>query len=288
MNKSLLQSIDPDKLYPSQTGNKIKLSLLIAHLVLLAWIFSSEFSWQFLLIAALPLWFFIAKMGMEIGYHRLWAHRAFTTSPIIEYILLFLGVVSSTGSCITWVAAHRVHHTHADTEQDPQYGNNMPRWRIWLTFWNDNWRAGPKEVKDLLRDPKQRFFHRNYFKMLLAYVAVISAISVYFGSYYPIVTAWAIPVVMNFNLAGLLNANFHSDRPWFNYRNFDTPCRTVNSAVLNIFLAGAGLHNNHHAKQNSYTFNVLSRWYEPDLTGWFIRNFLARTVRLPNGEEVKA
>ena len=74
-----LQLIDPDRMLPEHTGNKIKMLMLLAHIYFVAWAFSDEFSWLFLIIATPFLWFFVGKMGMEVGYHRLWCHRSFTT-----------------------------------------------------------------------------------------------------------------------------------------------------------------------------------------------------------------
>lgn len=283
MDKTLLQAIDPDRWRPMWMGHKIKFGMLIAHLIFIAWCFSDEFSWTFLLVASPFLWFFISKMGMEIGYHRLWCHRSFTTKKWVEWLLMILGVASNAGSCLSWVAMHRVHHQKADRPGDPQNPHTHKRWQLWLTDFGDDWSTSPKHIKDLIHDPMQRFFHRNYFKLAIGYVVFWSLVSWYFASWYPILAAWSIPVITNFNLAGFLNAHFHRHgqknwKPIFSYRNFDTKDDSLNSAVLNFFMAGSALHNNHHAYDSSYTFNVYRRWYEPDITGWFVKNVLATTV----------
>jgi fatty-acid desaturase len=284
-----LQLIDPDRMLPEHTGNKIKMLMLLAHIYFVAWAFSDEFSWLFLIIATPFLWFFVGKMGMEVGYHRLWCHRSFTTYKWVEYLLLILGVVSNAGSCITWVGMHRIHHQKADHKGDPQNNHTHTRWQLWLTFFGKDWITSPRTLKDLIHDPKQRFFHRNYFKLALAYIAICSVISYLVGSWYPVIVAWAIPVVSNFNAAGFLNAHFHRNKqknwkPLFHYRNFETEDDSLNSH-LNWLMAGGGLHNNHHAHQGSHTYNLFGRWWEPDLTGWFVKNVLATsvvTVELPD------
>lgn len=264
--------LDPDKVLVSKTGNKIKILIALAHLVLLGWFLSDQFSLVFFLLAAFPLWFFVAKMGMEVGFHRYYCHKSFETGPIRAKILLILGTISSTGSSLTWVAAHRIHHRFADRAGDPQNSNTNSWWKNWLTIWDENWVAKPTIVKDLMRDPWHRYCHRNYFKLVIFYIMLLAGISLVLDSWYPIVVCWAIPVVMNFNMAGFLNAFFHSKS--FGYRNYNTTDDSVNHAFFNLFMAGGGLHNNHHGCPDSYTTNTMGRWWEPDPTGWFIKTFL--------------
>lgn len=277
--------LDPDKIKPSKTGIKIKLLILLAHIVFFGWVFSAEFSWQFLVFASPFLWFFISKMGMEIGFHRYFCHKSFKTDLIRERLLLILGTIASVGSSITWVATHRVHHKFADHDGDPQNPNKKARWKIWLTFFGNDWRAPASVIKDLVRDPWHRTIHMHYFKFVLLYVFVLAVISLAVNSWYPIIAAWAIPVVVNFNLAGFLNSLFHNRK--FGYRNFETKDDSTNSAILNVFMAGAGMHNNHHAYPESYTYNVKNRWYEFDPTASFIKRFLATEINLPEGKTLK-
>ena len=264
--------LDPDKIFASRTGIKIKILILLAHITLVMWMLSSQFNFLFFIISAPILWFLIAKMGMEVGFHRYFCHKSFQTGPIREKLLLILGMISSTGSSLTWVAAHRVHHRYADRPGDPQNSNTNSWWKNWLTIWTNDWSASATIVKDLMRDPWHRFCHRNYFKILLIYVGILSSISLYFSSWIPIIVLWSIPVVMNFNMAGFLNSFFHHKN--FGYTNYQTNDDSRNHAILNLFMAGGGLHNNHHANPDSYTFNTMNRWWEPDFTGWFIKNFL--------------
>ena len=280
-------NLDPDRLYPSQLGNKVKGLILIAHLVLLGWALSDEFSLTFLLVSAPFLWFFVAKMGMEVRFHRYHCHKTFTTGPIRAKLLLILGTISSTGSSLTWVAAHRVHHRNADRPGDPQNPNTRKWWQNWLTIWEEEWVAKPTIVKDLMRDPWHRYIHRNYFKIVIAYIIALAVISWAVGSWYPIIVLWSIPVVTNFNMAGFLNSFFHNGSGKFGYRNYDTPDDSVNHVFFNLFMAGGGMHNNHHACPDSYTTNTKGIWKEADFTGWFIRNFLAIEYRLAGHTNVK-
>ena len=277
----LVQKLDPDRVFPTHTGHKIKLALLVSHILFFVWLFSNEFSWTYFLFVTPFLWFFIGKLGMEIGYHRYFTHRSFTASKPVEMLLHITGIIATVGSPLSWAGMHRAHHRLADQPGDPQNSRTKSPLKIWLTFLGDDWHISPSSVKDLMRDPTQRFIHRHYFKIVIAYIAVWAAISWYVNSLYPILTAWVIPSVSNFTVAGFLNGFFHRQgKPWkppFSYRNFDTNDNSLNSPML--WMMGSQLHNNHHAYPTSSNFNVYRRWSEADFSGWFIKHFLATEVK---------
>ena len=78
-------------------------------------------------ILLISLWFFTG-MGITMGYHRYYSHRAFKMPKWIEYYLLFFAHIMMVGPAITWVANHREHHKYVDTPKDP----HSPHYRGWL------------------------------------------------------------------------------------------------------------------------------------------------------------
>jgi len=54
---------------------------------------SAHYAW----IALFTYWT-IGVLGINIGFHRLLAHRSFNTYPVIEKILSVIGVITSVGS----------------------------------------------------------------------------------------------------------------------------------------------------------------------------------------------
>ena len=58
-------------------------------------------------------------LGVTLGYHRMFTHRAFESSRTFRAIVAVLGSMAMQGSVITWVADHRKHHTFTDQEGDP-------------------------------------------------------------------------------------------------------------------------------------------------------------------------
>src|SRR6516165_4639488 len=61
----------------------------------------------------------VTALGITVGFHRLFTHRAFETNPVIRFALAVFGSMAVQGSLRRWVAQHRRHHQHSDTEEDP-------------------------------------------------------------------------------------------------------------------------------------------------------------------------
>src|SRR5438105_4319299 len=73
--------------------------------------------------------YFLTAIGITVGFHRLFTHRSFRTSRVVQFILGGLGSMAVQGSLMQWVALHRRHHEHSDEPGDPHsphlYGNGI-------------------------------------------------------------------------------------------------------------------------------------------------------------------
>ena len=72
----------------------------------------------------LDLWMLVVgvvlgQLFLEVGYHRLLAHRAFDTHPWVRVLCAVGASMTGQGRVIHWVANHRRHHIHSDTPDDP-------------------------------------------------------------------------------------------------------------------------------------------------------------------------
>ena len=63
--------------------------------------------------------YLLTALGVTLGYHRMFTHRAFESSRTFRAIVAILGSMAVEGSVITWVADHRKHHTFTDQDGDP-------------------------------------------------------------------------------------------------------------------------------------------------------------------------
>ena len=61
-------------------------------------------------IVLLAVGYVVTGVGVTVGYHRLFTHRAFQTSRPFRTVVAVLGSMAVEGSVITWVADHRKHH----------------------------------------------------------------------------------------------------------------------------------------------------------------------------------
>lgn len=215
-----------------------------------------------LLVALLGKYIF-ANLGLEIGYHRLLSHRSFKTSKSIENVLTFLGVYGGFGPSLTWTANHRVHHRNSDQEGDPHPSKDTWKTLFWL---NDKVHVNPGIVKDMLRNPFHKWCRDHYFKIWYT-TLIVSALV--FGLQFT-VYFFVIPGASGIASGAAINILCHK----FGYRNHDTKDQSTNNWWVNLYatFGGSGWHNNHHANPGSYTTKV--KWWEWDLDGWVIKNFL--------------
>ena len=90
-------------------------------------------------------------LGLTVGFHRLFSHRAFAAGPAVSVALLILGSMAGRGPMISWVAMHRRHHECSDREGDLHSPNMhgaspMQRLRGWLhAHWT--WMMQPRLSK---------------------------------------------------------------------------------------------------------------------------------------------
>ncbi len=60
----------------------------------------------------------VTGLGLTVGYHRLFTHRAFTTGIAVSAMLIIVGSMAGRGSMVSWAAMHRRHHELSDHEGD--------------------------------------------------------------------------------------------------------------------------------------------------------------------------
>lgn len=90
---------------------------------------------RFELAMCLAMYLF-TMMGIEVGFHRCFAHRAFKAGTGLQWVLAVAGSMGGHGPLIWWVTTHRRHHRFVDTDQDPHTPNKDLRgpWRNFKSF----------------------------------------------------------------------------------------------------------------------------------------------------------
>ena len=85
-------------------------------------------SWTDLTLLAVG--YVLTGVGITVGYHRLFTHRAFQTRQWVRWTFAILGSMAVEGPVLVWVADHRKHHQFSDVEGDPHSPHTARRQRL--------------------------------------------------------------------------------------------------------------------------------------------------------------
>jgi stearoyl-CoA desaturase (delta-9 desaturase) len=232
--------------------------LLVVGLVVVA--YSQEYA--LLLISLLTYWF-IGIFGINIGYHRLLSHRSFKTGYLWEKFVSIVGVITTVGSPLAWIAIHRQHHRSCEKPGDPHSPYLIGNLRAWFGRW-DNIRLDLKLVRDIRKDQFQKFLHKNYLALIVAYCLILALINPLY-----VIFVYAIPACLCLHSTSAIIVIAHRH----GYKTYDLKHdQSRNSWIANLITLGEGWHNNHHARP--YAWSNWEKWWEWDIPAviiWMIK-----------------
>ena len=221
-------------------------------------------------------------LGVTLGYHRMFTHRAFEASRAFRAIIAIIGSMAVEGSVITWVADHRKHHAFTDREGDPHsphlsgpgfWGAVKGLWHAhigWLfetVATADRQRFAPDLVKDRALQVIDRLFP---LWATLSFVLPFAVGWIVGGGVVAALTAllWGglVRVFLLHHVTWSINSICH----FFGRKRFDIEDESRNVFWLAPLSMGEAWHHNHHAFPTS-AFHGL-RWWErlTDPTGLVI------------------
>ena len=257
--------------------------------VVLLW--NSYVGWSDLVILAAM--YLVTALGITVGYHRLYTHRAFDAVAPVRYTLAVLGSMSVQGPVIDWVADHRKHHAFADDEGDPHsphhgHGSGLGGALRGLYHAHMGWLAitqGQAEKRrfapDLLEDGVIRRISRAFPWIVLGGLAVpfclgFALTGTLHGALTGLLWGGLVRIFLVHHITWSVNSVCH----FFGRRRFQTDDYPTNVFWLALPSLGESWHHNHHAFPRSARHGL--RWYEIDLSGWLILGLeklgLARNV----------
>jgi stearoyl-CoA desaturase (Delta-9 desaturase) len=207
----------------------------------------------------IALFFYYASgLGVTVGFHRHFTHRAFRAKRPLRIGLAIAGSMAVQGPLIQWVADHRRHHAFADKEGDPHspwlYGTGPIA--VAKGFWHAHmgWLFGRDRTNanrfapDLLKDSGLTWVNRMFPVWTLATLALPALLGGLFTwSWWGAVTGffWAglVRVGVLHHVTWAVNSICHmiGERP---YASRD---RAANFWPLAIASFGESWHNSHHA-----------------------------------------
>ena len=252
----------------------------LAALALVPWFFS----WTGVVVLVAGIYVF-GLLGINLGFHRLIAHRSFSCPLWLEHCLAILGTCCLQFSPGFWVAVHRRHHSFSDDEQDPHSPLKSFFWAHfgWLLVRPPDMKPGPmtaRYAKDVMRDPLYAMLERrkNWIKLTflswLAFFATGFAAASLWGAslgnavqFGASLFVWggALRTVLIWHATWSVNSVTHV----WGYRNYETSDGSRNNPVIGLLAGGEGWHNNHHAAPASARHG--HKWWEFDLAWLTIR-----------------
>ena len=216
--------------------------------------------------------FFCVATGLSItlGYHRLFAHKAFEARWPVRLLTLLFGAAAFENAALAWVSDHRRHHKHVDGKDDP-YDITQGFWYAhmgWILFKLDP--EPPQDnVADLRKDPLVRFQMDYYVPIAVVVGFLIPAGLGYLhagwtGALGGLLLAGVARVTLVQHMTFFINSLCHTvgDRP------YSDRCSARDSWFMAFFTFGEGYHNYHHEFQHDYRNGV--KWWQWDPTKWSI------------------
>jgi stearoyl-CoA desaturase (Delta-9 desaturase) len=238
---------------------------------LAAWqLWNQALHWHDLTIFALI--YLPTGVGVTVGFHRLFTHRSFKTSPALRGVFAALGSAAIEGPVISWVADHRKHHAFSDEEGDPHsphvgHGGGIRGTLRGLFHAHLGWlfihtQRGSKDrfAPDLQKDRVVSFVDRTFLFWAAVGLGIPFGLGVAIGGTIEtgltgLLWGGAVRVFVLHHVTYSINSLCHV----FGKRNFETDDESRNLAWLAPLSLGEAWHNNHHAFPTS-AVHGLRRW----------------------------
>ncbi|MEO8794205.1 MAG: fatty acid desaturase [Daejeonella sp.] len=190
-------------------------------------------------------------------------------SPFWEkmfYIGSFLAMGSSYMSANAFGAMHRLHHFHADMENDPHSPRKSPGLIKTIIQSRNSYYAifcGDFVVEDKITKglPNWKSFDSFAHNWIVRFIWIFIYVLIYIN----LATEWwmflflPITVIMAALQGGIINWWAHT----YGYRNFEIANDSKNILRIDLFFWGESYHNNHHKYPGK--LNTAIKWFEFDL-----------------------
>ena len=206
--------------------------------------------------------YFIRMFGITAGFHRYFAHRAYKTSRVFQFVLGWLGSSALQKGPLWWASQHRRHHKHSDQEEDPHSPIKHGVWwsHVGWVLSSRNTDEDLSNMKDLLKYPELRWLEAFHW---------IPAVLLGFACYWidgwsGLVWGFLVSTVLLYHGTFLVNSACHV----FGSRRFATTDASRNNALVAIVTLGEGWHNNHHHYMSSA--NQGFKWWEIDISYYML------------------
>lgn len=196
-------------------------------------------------------------LGTTVAYHRLLAHRTLHLNRAVEQLLIFAAMFNGSGAPRSWVAYHRLHHSHADTEGDISSPSNGGFWWAHLRWLYQSERANPERWCPELNRGIFRAWHFAEAPVLL--LSLCCGLVLGWPGFF-----WIGAIRLVYSLHGqcLVNSLTHLGQTGRRDRSQNVWWL----GPLQLAAWGENWHGNHHAAAGLAHFG--RRWWQVDV-GWY-------------------
>jgi stearoyl-CoA desaturase (delta-9 desaturase) len=267
--------------------------LIVAFVALWGW----GFGWVEL--GLLLSMYVLTVLGITVGFHRLFTHRAFETHGFVQVIFGILGSMAAEGPLLEWVAQHRHHHRFSDQRVDRHsphfFGQGF--WGMLRGLWNAHlgWIFIPEPqdlhryAADLRRSPTKRLVNA-LFPLWVALGLLLPGVlgGLLSGTWTGAILGFLWGGLVRMFLVHHVTWSINSVCHLWGGQPYRTKDQSKNNVVFGILALGEGWHNNHHAFPTSARHGL--RWWQIDVSYWVIRGLaligLAWKVRVPSKQQL--
>ncbi|MGO1975504.1 MAG: acyl-CoA desaturase [Propionibacteriaceae bacterium] len=247
------------------------------------------------------VFFMVSGMGITVGFHRHFTHKAFKAKRGLKIALAIAGSLAIEGPVIRWVADHRKHHKFSDREGDPhspwRYGTTVPALAKGLLYAHMMWMFNPEQTPrrqyapDLMKDPDLVRIHKLFPVFLVFSVLAPAAIGgLWTMSWQAAATAFFWGSLIRIGLLHHVTWSINSICHTIGDRPFKSRDKSANVWWLAVISHGESWHNLHHADPTCARHGVLPGQLDTSARMiWVFEKFgWARDVRWPVPERVEA
>ncbi|KAI0652509.1 hypothetical protein C8Q79DRAFT_103901 [Trametes meyenii] len=231
-----------------------------------------------------------ASMGITVGYHRLYSHRAFRAAWPVRMAVALLGASAYQGSIKWWCLRHRLHHRFTDDlTHDPYAATRGFLWSHmgWIFFKSRYERLKYIDSDDLDRDSVVRLQHKYYIPLALLTGFVMPPI---IGLLWDdplgcFVYAGLVARLLIWHCTFLVNSLAH----WDGLQPYSDDNTSKSNLILALLTCGEGNHNFHSFPHDYRSGPSLLDW---DPSKWVIALLytlgLASGLRRARTDEIRA
>ncbi|MGJ8668009.1 MAG: acyl-CoA desaturase [Oceanococcus sp.] len=207
--------------------------------------------------------FWLRMFGITAGYHRYFAHRAFKTGRVFQFILGFIAQSSLQSGLIWWASKHRDHHKFVDTPKDVHSPREYGFWFAHMGWIFDERAQQPNlgNVPDITRYPELVWLDKYHWLPGVLMGAAVGLAAGWSG----FVVGFCLSTVLLWHSTFFINSLAHV----YGKQRYLTGDDSRNNWWLALLTLGEGWHNNHHYYMASVRQGFY--WWEIDVTYYLLK-----------------